>query len=97
MNHVKQSFAWWCFENRGVEPTALLREAKKIGFMGVEYLPTEFWNEAENIGLNIVNIPGHSPLERGFNHLENHGFIETELFQQLKLASRFNIPYLTVF
>ena len=97
MKNVKQSFSWWCFEKRGVEPITLLREAKKIGYKGVEYLPPEFWDEAENIGLSILNIAGHSPLERGFNNLENHGFLNIEVVKQLELASKYKIAYITVF
>jgi len=31
----KQSFSWWCFVNRGVPDEALLRQAKEIGYQGV--------------------------------------------------------------
>ncbi len=35
MNRLRQSFSWWCFENRGVPATRLLKEAKTIGYHGV--------------------------------------------------------------
>jgi hydroxypyruvate isomerase len=95
--NIRQSFSWWCFENRGVNPTTLLNESKKIGYMGVDLLPREFWEEAINVGLTIVNIAGHRPLEKGFNHLENHDYLEKEVLKQLELSAKFKIPYVTVF
>ncbi len=65
MENIKQSFSWWCFENKGIDPITLMTEAKKIGFSGVDLLPREFWDDAINVGLTIVNIAGHKPLEQG--------------------------------
>ena len=38
MNRLRQSFSWWCFENRGVPAARLLKEAKTIGYHGVDLL-----------------------------------------------------------
>ena len=97
MHNVKQTFSWWCFENRGVDSSDLLKEAKKIGYIGVEYLPNELWNEAIDTGLSITNFRGHDPLEKGFNHLENHNFLESEVSKNLELSGKYKIPFLTVF
>jgi len=75
----------------------LLHEAKKIGYEGVEFIPQVFWDEAVKAGLGIVNIAGHSPLEKGFNHLENHEYLKTEVTKQLEISAKYKIPYLTVF
>ena len=45
MNGLRQSFSW-CFENRGVPATRLLKEAKTIGYHGVDLLPEGLWDEA---------------------------------------------------
>lgn len=97
MSKVKQSFSWWCFENRGIEPLTLLREAKNIGYQGVDLIPTEYWDAAINVGLAIVNVAGHRPLEKGFNKTENHDYLEKEVLMQLELAAKYRVPYLTVF
>jgi len=46
MNGLRQSFSWWCFENRGVPATRLLKEAKTIGYHGVDLLPEGLWDQA---------------------------------------------------
>lgn len=97
MKNIRQSFSWWCFENRGVDPKTMLSEARKIGYKGVDLLPPEFWDGAINAGFTIVNIAGHRPLERGFNHLENHDYLEKEVGKQLELSAKYKIPYVTVF
>lgn len=94
---IKQSFSWWCFENRGVDPIKLLYEAKRIGYQGVDLIHEEYWKEARKMGLTIVNIAGHRPLEKGFNHMENHDALEVEVKKNLELAVEFQIPYITVF
>jgi len=45
MNGLSQSFSW-CLENRGVPATRLLKEAKTIGYYGVDLLPEGLWDEA---------------------------------------------------
>ena len=97
MSTVKQSFSWWCFENRGIDALTLLQEAKNIGYKGVDLIPTEYWDAAQKVGLTIVNVAGHRPLEKGFNKTENHDFLEKEVLAQLEMAAKYRIPYLTVF
>lgn len=97
MTTVKQSFSWWCFENRGIDALTLLQEAKNIGYQGVDLIPTEYWDAAQKIGLAIVNVAGHRPLEKGFNKTENHDYLEKEVLAQMEMAAKYNIPYLTVF
>ncbi len=97
MSKVKQSFSWWCFENRGIDPLTLLREVKAIGYDGVDLIPTEYWDDAINTGFTIVNVAGHRPLEKGFNKTENHDFLEKEVLRQLEMAAKYRVPYLTVF
>ncbi len=38
MNPLKQSFSWWCFANRGLDPATLLRTARDIGYEGVDLI-----------------------------------------------------------
>lgn len=46
MNRLRQSFSWWCFENRGVPAARLLKEVKTIGYHGVDLLPEGLWDQA---------------------------------------------------
>ena len=97
MSNVKQSFSWWCFENKGIDALTLLQEAKNIGYKGVDLIPTEYWDAALKVGLTIVNVAGHRPLEKGFNKTENHDYLEKEVLTQLEMAAKYRVPYLTVF
>jgi hydroxypyruvate isomerase len=97
MNRLRQSFSWWCFENRGVPVTRLLKEAKTIGYHGVDLLPEGLWDQAREAGLMIVNGSGPRPLEKGFNRREHHAWLQDELSKQLELAAQYQVPLVTVF
>ena len=97
MKRLRQSFSWWCFENRGVPATRLLKEAKTIGFHGVDLLPEGLWEQAREAGLAIVNGSGPRPLEKGFNRREHHAWLQEELDKQLNLAAQYQVPFVTVF
>src|ERR1044071_3603954 len=97
MNVLRQSFSWWCFENRGVPVTRLLKEARMIGYDGVDLLPEELWVQARETGLTIVNSSGPRPLEKGFNRREHHTWLQDELSKQLEVGARYQVPFLTVF
>ncbi len=97
MSRLRQSFSWWCFENRGVPATRLLKEAVTIGYQGVDLLPEDLWDQAREAGLVIVNSSGPRPLEKGFNHREHHTWLQEELTKQLDLAAQYQVPMVTVF
>lgn len=96
MTPFKQSFAWWCF-GRGVsDPAGFFREARRIGYQGVELLPHELWDAARAAGLTIVS-EGAGKIDRGLNRQAHHAEIEDELKAKLKLAVRYGVPNIIVF
>jgi len=97
MYRFRQSFSWWCFENRGVPASRLLKEAVAIGYQGVELLPEGLWDQAREAGLVIVNGSGPRPLEKGFNRREHHTWLQEELSKQLYIAAQYQVPLVTVF
>ena len=97
MSRLRQSFSWWCFENRGVSATRLLKAAKRIGYHGVDLLPEGLWDQAREAGLMIVNGSGPRPLEKGFNRREHHAWLQDELSKQLEFAAQYQVPLVTVF
>jgi hydroxypyruvate isomerase len=97
MKALRQSFSWWCFANRGVEPEALLAGAAKIGYAGVDLIDEKFWPLAKKNELMITAIGGHSTLESGLNRAENAARIEGELRLNIAKASEWNIPVLICF
>ncbi len=97
MARIKQSFSWWCFENRGVPAGVLLREAASIGYKGVDLLPNEHWDSAQTAGLTVTNGLGPRPLEKGFNQTANHAWLIKELFKQLEASAKGHVPTIIIF
>jgi hydroxypyruvate isomerase len=96
MTQFKQSFAWWCFGRGVTDPAAFFREAKRIGYEGVELLPQELWGVARDAGLTIVSH-GAGTIPRGLNRRAHHAEIEDEVNRMLGLAVEYGIPNLIVF
>ncbi|MBC8010713.1 MAG: xylose isomerase, partial [Burkholderiales bacterium] len=76
---MEQSFAWWCFANRGVEAEALLAGAARIGYTGVDLIDEGWWPLARKHGLRVAAMTGHGTLTDGLNRRENAPRIEAEL------------------
>jgi hydroxypyruvate isomerase len=97
MKPLRQSFSWWCFANRGVEPDALLAGAAKIGYEGVDLIDEALWPKAQKHGLAITAVGGHGTLEDGLNQAVNAGRIEQELLVNIAKAKQWKIPVLICF
>ncbi|MDE2127218.1 MAG: TIM barrel protein [Armatimonadetes bacterium] len=94
---MKQSFAWWCFHRDGNDPVSLLRDAKRIGYHGVEMIPRESWAMVRDAGLAIATMGGHGTLTNGLNRAENHDRIEREINDNLVIAGEWGVPVMIVF
>ncbi|MSP14111.1 MAG: xylose isomerase [Chloroflexi bacterium] len=93
---LKQSFAWWCIRAQVDDPAAFLRQARQIGYEGVELLPRELWDSAREAGLLIATeVVGK--IERGLNRQAHHAELEEEIGRKLELAAAYGIPNLIVF
>lgn len=97
MNQIRQSFAWWCFANKGVEDSALLNGAKALGYEAVDLIGEKFWPQARDAGLRIASINGHGTIEQGLNRRENAARIEAELLVNIEKAVQWEIPILICF
>jgi hydroxypyruvate isomerase len=94
---IRQSFSWWCFADKGLEPKALLAGAREIGYEAVDLIEEELWPVAKAAGLRISAIAGHATLENGLNRRENAARIEAELRANIAKAVEWNIPVLICF
>lgn len=94
---VKQSFSWWCFSNKGLQPKALMAEAKRIGYSAVELIPEDLFETAHEAGLAIASHPGHPLQKRGLNDAGYHVEFEDLILKNLAVAKKFQIPNLIVF
>jgi hydroxypyruvate isomerase len=97
MNPLRQSFSWWCFANRGLEPEALLAAAVKIGYEAVDLIDEKFWPLAQQHGLRIAAVNGHGSIGNGLNRPENATRIEEELKASIIKAEQWKIPLLICF
>ncbi len=96
MGRFKQSFAWWSFGREVHDAAGFLRQARAIGYQGVELLPQELWDAARAADL-VIATESVGKIERGLNRREHHADIEEELKRKLDLAVRYGIPNLIVF
>ena len=94
---IRQSFSWWCFSGRGIEPEALLAGAAKIGYAGVDLIDEKLWPLAREKGLAIAAVNGHGTIGEGLNRAENAARIENELRQNIAKAREWDIPVLICF
>ena len=97
MNTPLQSFAWWCFANRGVDADTLLAHAAHTGYAGVDLLDEALWPLAARHGLRLACIAGHGTLRDGLNRPENAARIEAELRANITKAAAHSIPVLICF
>ncbi|AHF90962.1 xylose isomerase [Opitutaceae bacterium TAV5] len=94
---LKQSFTWWSFANRGVEPETLLAGAARIGYAGVELIDESLWPRARDHGLVIATAGGHGTIGNGLNRCENAPRILDELRASIAKAVEWRIPVLICF
>ncbi|MBE8520463.1 TIM barrel protein [Amycolatopsis sp. H6(2020)] len=92
----EQGFAWWSFAGEHEEEPALLKEASRIGYRGVDFLPPGLWPAARDCGLEVVLADGHRSLEVGFNDRANHAALHDEVRRSLETAQREGVPWLAV-
>jgi len=97
MKPLRQSFSWWCFANRGIDPDALLAGAARLGYEGVDLIDETLWPAARRHGLDITAIGGHSSIEDGLNRSENAARIQRELRDNIAKAHQWKIPVLICF
>jgi hydroxypyruvate isomerase len=97
MSALRQSFSWWCYANRGIEPEALLTGAREIGYEGVDLVDEPLWPLARKAGLTISAIAGHASIEDGLNRRENAARIEKELRSNIAKASQWETPIVLCF
>jgi hydroxypyruvate isomerase len=94
---LRQSFAWWCFANRGVEAQPLLQAAAEIGYEGVDLIDEALWPLAKSYGLDICAVMGHGTIAEGLNDPKHAERIEQELAANITKANEWEISVLICF
>jgi hydroxypyruvate isomerase len=96
MGKIKQTFAWWCNYQGTVEPKTLLQEAKKIGYLGTEFVDESLWDLVYDTGL-IVSCGPANDIATGPNHRERHDRFEDDVCKALDKAAKYKVPNLVIF
>lgn len=91
-----QGFAWWSFAEAKWQVPDLLEQAARIGFRGVDFLPAELWPRARALGLELVIVDGHLPIEIGFADRARHRELTEQVRRALDVAVRENVRNLAV-
>ncbi len=94
---LRQSYCGWIFAGRGVSDEELLRQAKAIGYEGVELIGEALWSQAQDLGLKIVSHQGQPDIHLGWNDPALHSALEAETHRRLALAQKHGIANLIVF
>ncbi|GMV81318.1 MAG: hydroxypyruvate isomerase [Planctomycetota bacterium] len=97
MAKLKHSFAWWAFGNKVEDKPKLLKDAKRLGYDGVEMIGEELWPAVKDAGLALATMGGHKSLTDGLNKRHNHDRIERELKENIAKAKQHGIHALICF
>lgn len=92
----RQGFAYWAFVEEGELDRDLLRAAAGIGLRGVDFLPEPLWSQARDLGLELVVMDGHVPLESGFIDPERHAGLADQVRRSLEVAAIGGVRHVTV-
>jgi hydroxypyruvate isomerase len=92
---LKQSVCRW--PHHAVPLVEFCRRLKRMGFVGVDLLYTDEWQQARDAGLTVSM--GYASrrekfIETGFNDPANHALLLNELETALPLAARAGVPNL---
>jgi len=91
---LKQSFAWWTFKDKGLEPEDLIKTAAEIGYQGVELIDEVYFPLVKDYGLTIATHGTYPSIEVGLNDRSKHADIVESFEQNLKIAVEWEIPTL---
>lgn len=98
MSGIRQSFAWWSFTaGREVDGPRFLAQMAEAGAQGVEMLPEALWPVARDLGLGLVTLTGHQPLEIGFNDWAHHQALQATVKASIATAGAGGVEKVIVF
>ena len=93
----EQSVSWWCFDREDIDQVDLLQTAKAIGYTAFELVPVHKFQLVRDHGMNIATHQLHVPLPQGISHEKYWQDIKRQSDANLKLAQKWDIPYMIVF
>jgi hydroxypyruvate isomerase len=92
---LKQSVARWCFAKISVDD--LCRQAAEMGIQGIDLVEPADWPTLKKYGLVPAMTQGKASIPNGFNRVENHDRLVSELEERIKLAAENKVPNVIAF
>src|SRR5689334_15507631 len=92
---LKQSVARWCFAKISIDD--LCRQAAEMGIQGMDLVEPADWPTLKKYGLVPAMTQGKASIPNGFNRVENHDRLVSELEERIKLAAENKVPNVIAF
>jgi hydroxypyruvate isomerase len=92
---LKQSVARWCFAKISIDD--LCRQAAEMGIQGIDLVEPADWPTLKKYGLVPAMTQGKASIPNGFNRVENHDRLVSELEERIKLAAENKVPNVIAF
>jgi hydroxypyruvate isomerase len=92
---LKQSAARWCYNRIPLED--LCRQAAEIGLSGLDLVEPDDWPTIRKYGLVPTVTQGKSRIPDGWNRVESHERLETEIKERIVRASEAKVPNVITF
>jgi hydroxypyruvate isomerase len=92
---LKQSAARWCYNKIPLED--LCRQAAEIGLSGLDLVEPDDWPTIRKYGLVPTVTQGKSRIPDGWNRVESHDRLETEIKERIARAAEAKVPNVITF
>ena len=92
---IKQSVSRWCYKKYTLDE--LCTEAARIGLKGIDLVEPEDWPTIQKHGLTPSMTTGGGTIPHGFNRVENHDKLISDLEANITRAAENKVPNVITF
>jgi hydroxypyruvate isomerase len=92
---LKQSVCRWCYSKISLDD--LCQAAQRIGLKGIDLINAPDWPTAKKYGLVPSMVQGNGRIPDGFNRLENHDKLVSDLQELITLVAANGYPNVIAF
>ncbi|MDQ6676640.1 MAG: TIM barrel protein [Acidobacteriota bacterium] len=93
---LKQSVSWWTYK-KYMSLDDLCKEAVRIGLKGIDLVEPPDWPTIQKHGLVPSMTTGAGTIPDGFNRLDNHARLETQMRENVARAAEAGLPNVITF
>lgn len=92
---IKQSVSRWTYAKVSLDD--LCKEAVRIGLKGIDLVDAKDWPTIQKYGLVPSMTPGAGTIPDGYNRLENHAKLESDMREHIARAAEAHVPNVITF